>query len=152
MLDVAHRPLLRVNPMRNAGKVNLGTLVLLALIAGGIYFVIVVAPFYVDHMDVKEAVSAAHNLAGRNNNDGVLRAEIRMRTSRMGEHLERDTWGVEKMVPGLGLTDDQITIERSGITQNVRIEVAYEREVHFKPTNYVRTMRFTAVQEGIPPQ
>lgn len=138
--------------MRNAGKVDLGMLVLLALMAGGIYFVVIVAPFYVDHMDVKEAVSAAHNLAGRNGNDAVLRAEIRLRTGQMGEHLERDTWGVEKMVPGLGLTDDQITIERSAVTQNVRIEVAYEREVHFKPSSYVRTMRFTAVQEGIPPQ
>lgn len=138
--------------MRNAGKVNLMTLVLLALIAGGLYFVVMVAPFYVDHMDVKEAVAAAHNLAGRNNNDGVLRAEIRGRTTRMGEHLERDTWGVEKVVPGLGLTDDQITIERSGVTQNVRIEVAYDREVRLKPTNYIHTMHFSAVLEGIPPQ
>ena len=138
--------------MRNAGKVNLVTLVLLALIAGGLYFVVMVAPFYVDHMDVKEAVAAAHNLAGRNPNDGVLRAEIRGRTTRMGQHLERDTWGVEKLVPGLGLTDDQITIERSGVTQNVRIEVAYDREVQLKPTNYIHTMHFSAVQEGIPPQ
>jgi len=138
--------------MRNAGKVSLGTLVLLALIAGGIYFVVTVAPFYVDHLDVKEAVSAAHNLAGRNGNDGVLRAEIRERTSRMGEHVEKDTWGVERVVPGLGLTDEQILIERSSVTQNVRIEVFYEREVQLKPSSYIHKLQFTAVQEGIPPQ
>ncbi len=152
MLDANRRPLLRVGPMRNAGKVSLGTLVLLALIAGGIYFVVMVAPFYVDHLDVKEAVSAAHNLAGRNGNDGVLRAEIRVRTSQMGQHVEKDTWGVERVVPGLGLTDEQITIERSSVTQNVRIEVAYEREVQLKPSNYIHRMNFTAVQEGIPPR
>lgn len=124
---------------------------ILALIAGGIYFVAMVAPLYVDHLDVKEAVVAAHNLAGRNSNDGVLRQEIRLRTSRMGQHVEKDTWGVEKVVPGLGLTDDQIVIERSSVTQNVRIEVVYEREVQFKPSNYIHTVRFSAVQEGLPP-
>lgn len=137
--------------MRDAGKVDIGTLVLLALIGGGLYFVVMVAPFYVDHLDVKEAVAAAHNLAGKNGNDGVLRAEIRQRTSHMGEHVEHDTWGVEKVVPGLGLTDEQITIERSSVTQNVRIEVAYEREVRFKPSSYVHKMQFSAVKEGIPP-
>jgi hypothetical protein len=136
----------------NAGKVSLGTLVMLALVASGIYFVVMVAPLYVDHMDVKEAVSVAHNLAGRNPNDGVLRAEIRERTSRMGEHVEKDTWGVERVVPGLGLTDEQILIERSGITQNVRIEVTYERSVRLKPLDYVHTVQFSAVREGLPPQ
>jgi hypothetical protein len=138
--------------VRDAGKVDLGTLLLLALIGGGLYFVVMVAPFYVDHLDVKEAVSAAHNLAGKNSNDEVLRAEIRNRTSRMGEHVEKDSWDVERVVPGLGLTDEQITIERSSVTQDVRIEVTYEREVQLKPTSYIHKMHFSAVREGIPPR
>ncbi len=137
--------------MRHAGKVSLGTLLLLVILGGGIYFVVMVAPFYVDHLDVKEAVSAAHNLAGKNT-DGILIAEIRQRTSQMGSHVERDSWGIEKVVPGLGLTDDQVTIERSSVTENVRIEVAYERQVQLKPLDYVHTLRFRAVQEGIPPR
>jgi hypothetical protein len=138
--------------VRHAGKVSLGTLLLLSVLGGGLYLVITVAPFYVDHMDVKEAVAAAHNLAAIQTNDGHLRSEIRQRTSQMGTHVERDSWGVDHVVPGLGLTEDQMVIERSGVSDNVRIEVTYERQVHFKPFNYVRTMCFSAVKEGAPPR
>jgi hypothetical protein len=127
-------------------------LLLLVVVAGAIFVGVKVVPVYVDHMDVVEAVDATFNLAGRNNNDGILRGEIRSRTTRMGSHVETDSWGVEHVVPGLGLTDEQILIERSRITDNVKIEVAYEREVSFSPFGYTRTMQMRAVKEGLPPR
>jgi hypothetical protein len=130
---------------------NLGVLLVLAAIASAIYVVAKVVPFYVDNMDVKEAVDATFNLARRNANDGVLRAEIRNRTNRMGSHVETDSWGVDHVVPGLGLTDEQITIERSAITDNVRIEVSYQREVEFGLFNYVHVLDMNVVREGLPP-
>jgi hypothetical protein len=130
---------------------NLVFLAVAAAIAGVIYVVAKVAPFYVDHMDVEEAVSATFNLARRNGNDGVLRAEIRSRTGRMGTHVERDSWGIDQVVPGLGLTDEQIEIERSQITENVRIEVNYQREVDFALFHYVHVLNLRAVKEGLPP-
>ena len=130
---------------------NLGTLVVLAAVAGAIYVAAKVVPLYVDNLDVKEAVEAAFNLAGRNNNDGILRAEIRERTSRMGSHVETDKWGNDQVVPGLGLTDDQIVIERSRVTDNVRIEVTYQREVDLSLFNYVHVLELSALKEGIPP-
>ncbi len=135
-----------------SGKVSLGSLVFLSLIAAGIYALVMIVPFYVDHLDVKEAVAVAHNLSGRNTNDGRLRNEIRQRTSQMANHWERDQYDNDVLKPGLGLTDDQIIIERSGVTQNVRIAVSYERQVLLKPTNYVYTLHFTAEKEGIPGQ
>ncbi len=131
---------------------NLGTLAVLAAIASAIYVAAKVVPLYVDNLDVKEAVEAAFNLAGRNNNDGLLRAEIRDRTNRMGSHVETDTWGNDRVVPGLGLTDDQIAIERSHITENVRIEVTYQRAVELSLFNYVHMLELSAVKEGIPPR
>lgn len=131
---------------------KLGTLAVLAAIASAIYVAAKVVPLYVDNLDVKEAVEAAFNLAGRNNNDGLLRAEIRDRTSRMGSHVETDSWGNERVVPGLGLTDEQILIERSRITDNVRIEVTYQREVELSLFNYVHVLEMRAVKEGIPPR
>ena len=124
---------------------------MLAAIASVIYVAVKVVPLYVDNLDVKEAVEAAFNLAGRNNNDGILRAEIRERTSRMGSHVETDKWGNDQVVPGLGLTDDQIVIERSRITDNVRIEVTYQREVDLSLFNYVHVLELSALKEGIPP-
>ncbi|WP_257458920.1 hypothetical protein [Archangium lipolyticum] len=133
-----------------SGKVSLGTLLLLAVVGGAIYAGAMVGPFYVDHLDVKEAVAVAHNLSGKNYSDPMLRNIIRERTSQLGSHWERDQFDRDVLKPGLGLTDEQILIERSEVTQNVRIEVSYERTVRLKPTNAVRTLRFSAVKEGIP--
>lgn len=130
---------------------NLGTLAVLAAVASAIYVAAKVVPVYVDNLDVKEAVEAAFNLAGRNTNDGILRAEIRERTSQMGSHIEWDKWGTDQIVPGLGLTDDQIVIERSRVTDNVRIEVTYQRAVDLSLFNYVHVMELSVVKEGLPP-
>lgn len=131
---------------------NLGTLLGVALIGSVIYVAAKVIPCYVDHMDVKEAVGAAHNLAGRNTNDSILRAEIRDRTKLMGSHVETDKFGVDYVAPGLGLTDDQIVIERSRITDNVLIEVTYQRDVELALFNYVHTLELRVIKEGIPPR
>jgi len=131
---------------------NLGTIAGVAVLAGALYVAAKIVPLYVDNMDVKEAVDAAFNLAGRNSNDSILRAEIRDRTSRMGTHVETDQWGVDHVVPGLGLTDEQITIERSPITENVRIEVLYQREVELSLFNRVHVVELRAFKEGVPPK
>jgi hypothetical protein len=133
-----------------SGKVSLGSLVVLALVAGAIYAGVLVVPLYVDHLDVKEAVAVAHNLAGKNHSDAMLRSTIRERTRELGSHWEVDSFNRDVLMPGLGLKDEQILIERSEVTQNVRIEVSYERAVQLKPTQAVRTLHFTAVKEGIP--
>ncbi|QRO01860.1 hypothetical protein JRI60_24000 [Archangium violaceum] len=133
-----------------SGKVSLGALFALAVVAGVIYAGVMFVPFYVDHLDVKEAVAVAHNLSGRNYNDAMLRNVIRERTGQLGSHWERDQFDRDVLMPGLGLNDEQILIERSDVTQNVRIEVSYERTVRLKPTNAVRTLHFSAVKEGIP--
>jgi hypothetical protein len=137
--------------MRPSGKVSLGNLVLLALVAGAIYYVVIVVPLHVDHLDVKEAVAAVHNQAGRTRNDQQLRFEIRSRTNQMGQHVEYDRFGNPNVVPGLGLTDDQIIIERSNVDNSVRVEVSYSRTVRLKPTQREYTLHFRAVKDGIPP-
>ncbi|WP_224241124.1 hypothetical protein [Hyalangium gracile] len=129
---------------------NLFSLVVAVAVIAALYVAVKVVPFYVDHMDVVEAVDAAFNLAAQTGNDGQLRAEIRSRTGRMGTHVETDSWGVEHVVPGLGLTDEQIEIERSKITDDVRIEVSYQREVEFGLFNAVHVLNFSARKEGVP--
>ncbi|WP_224371061.1 hypothetical protein [Hyalangium versicolor] len=137
--------------MQKAAK-NLVTLLVLVLVALVIYIAAKVVPFYVDNMDVEEAVSASFTLAGQTQNDGALRAEIRSRTTRMGTHVETDSWGVDHVVPGLGLTDDQIDIERSRVYDDVRIQVTYQREVDFALFNHTHVLEFRVVREGVPPR
>ena len=135
-----------------SGKISFGGLVLLTLVAGGIYLGVMFVPFYVDNLDVKEAVAAAHNRAAQTSDDDSLRNTIIERTSNMGTHWERDQFDNDILVPGLGLTHEQILIERSDVTQDVRIQVDYERRVRLKPTNKIHTLRFRVVKDGVPGQ
>ena len=135
-----------------SGKISFGGLVLLTLVAGGLYAGVMFVPFYVDNLDVKEAVAAAHNRAAQTADDDTLRNVIIERTSEMGSHWERDQFDRDIQVPGLGLTPEQITIERSDVSGKVRIQVDYTRRVRLKPTKNVRTLRFRVVKDGIPGQ
>jgi len=134
-----------------SGKISFGGLVLLILVVGGIYLGAMFVPFYVDNMDVKEAVAAAFNRSPTADDDSLVRLIIE-RTSQMGTHWETDQFDQDILVPGLGLTADNITIERSTVSPNVRIEVEYTRRVRLKPTHNVRVVRFHVVKEGIPGQ
>ena len=131
------------------GRVSLGTLVFLSLIGGVIYAAVMFVPYYVDNMDVKEAVAVAHARAGQAQ-DPSLRQVIRERTSQMGTHWEHDQYNRPVLKPGLGLRDEQILIERSTVSDSVRIQVDYERQVRLKPTSRYHTLRFSVVKDGPP--
>jgi hypothetical protein len=133
--------------MRPYGKVNVVTLLFLAAIVGGGYFAFTHGPVYIDNLEVREAVAAAYNQAPRSTDDQV-RAGIRERVRKMGTHMERDQFGVEREVPGLGLRDDQIVIERNTVTNTVRITVEYEREIELKPFKRTKVIRFREEKEG----
>lgn len=135
-----------------SGKVSFGGLVLLTLVAGVIYLGVMIVPFYVDNLDVKEAVAAAHNRIIQGADDESLRNSIIDATSRMGSHWERDQFDRDILEPGLGLTDEQIVIERSGVTSDVRIQVDYDRWVRFKPTSIQHKLHFSVVKDGVPGQ
>jgi hypothetical protein len=135
-----------------SGKVSFGGLVLLLLVAGVVYLGVMLAPVYVDNFDVKEAATIAFNRIQQGLDDDGIRALILERTGRVGNHWERDQFDRDVLVPGLGLTEEQIHIERSGVTEHVRIQVDYSRRVRLKPSNMVRTVNFHVVKEGIPRQ
>jgi hypothetical protein len=153
VLDAPRTPLLRPGPMRApSGKVSLGGLVLLALLAGVIYAAVMLVPVYVDNFTVKEAVAAAHNKAIQVFDEDSMRNTILERTSRLGYHWERDKFDRPVRKPGLGLQPEQIVIERSQVTPSVLVRVEYDRTIRFKPSSYVRTVHFRVEKEGIPGQ
>ena len=152
MLDAPRVPLLRGDLMRHpSGKISFGGLVLLLLVVGGLYLGVMLIPVYAGNFDVKEAVAVAFNRSPTSDDD-MLRKVIIERTSQVGTHWDTDKFDQDVLVPGLGLTDENITIERSTVSPNVRIEVDYERRVRLKPTNNVRVIRFHVVKDGIPGQ
>ena len=118
---------------------TLGVLVVWA----GIIFV----PVWADNFDVKEGVAAAFNRAGRDS-DEQMRATIRTYTEKVGTHKETDEFGYLVEKTGLGVTDEQITIERDTVRNRVLVQVNYVREVKLKPLKKVVKWAFEVKREG----
>lgn len=134
--------------MTPRGGVNvLGVLLVFGLVAGA-YWLYVYSPVYLDNLDVREGVAEAYNI--RSSRDGDLRVAIQRHANDpgVGWHREDDGWGYVKIVGGLGITDDQITIERDEVNNRITIRVTYSREVQLKPTAQVRHVKFVVEKVG----
>lgn len=132
--------------VRDSGKVNVLGLLMLAAIVAGIYFAFMLAPAYTDNMDVQGAIDAAYNQSVRD--DDVLRNIIRDKLRYVGEHEEDDGFGNLKVVQGLGLTDDDITIDRDGVNEAVTIQVNYSRKIDLKPFKRTMILHFHPRKSG----
>jgi hypothetical protein len=133
--------------VRASGKVNLIGVVLLAGIAGGIYWLIFFAPLYLDNMDVKTAVVSAYNDSGRIS-DEKLKVKIKEAAAQIATHKEDDGYGTIKEVKGLGLTDEQIVILRNEVAKTISIRVDYDREVQLKPLKKMKRVHFSPNTSG----
>jgi hypothetical protein len=133
--------------VRATGKVNLIAVVIVAAMAGAIYWTVMFSGVYLDNMDIKTEVVGAYNEAGRKL-DPQLMARILDRANHVGTHKEDDGYGriVEKK--GLGLTDENVTIERDDVQKRILIRVEYDREVQLKPLQKIRRVHFNVSKEG----
>jgi hypothetical protein len=132
--------------VRDSGKVNVVGLLMLAGIVGAIYFGIMLAPAYTDNMDVSGAIASAYNQSARD--DDVLRNIIQDKLRYVGEHEEDDGFGNVKIAQGLGLTDDDILIDRDTVNDTIRIEVDYTRKVELKPFKRILLLHFHPNKSG----
>jgi hypothetical protein len=137
---------------RPYGKINLIGLVLLLAVASFIYGCIFFSTAYLDNLDLKTQISAAFNQAAMLDDQG-LRRFIEAHTGQVGNHIEEDPFGNPREVLGLGLKDDDITIERNEVAQTILIRVDYMRRIVLKPTTRVYWLRLHPQLAGpIPPR
>jgi hypothetical protein len=129
------------------GRISLSAVILLALVAAGLYAVILLAPVYSDNFDVQEAVAVTFNQLGKLN-DHQARQLIRGRLSHVGTHEEYDLYGNLKTVPGLELPDENILIERNSVTGQGLVRVNYERQVYAKLIKRTFRLKFKAEKSG----
>jgi hypothetical protein len=94
-----------------------------------------------DNLDVKEQITAAYNQA-QGLTDPQIKSLIENQLVRVGDHDQDDGYGNIKTVPGLGLTDDNVTVERDTVADTILIRVDYARKVVLSPTNKVYWMKF----------
>ena len=124
--------------MRASGKVNpVSVVLLLAMIAGG-WWLFTYVPIYWDNLRVKEIAggSALSYLTG--SEEGAVREVIRRANSTrpeevVGWHFEVDDDGLETMLPGLGLTEDNVSVTFDEATRTVTVHISYDRTVELKP-------------------
>ncbi len=133
--------------LRARGAVNLVTLfLLLALVAAG-YAAWLLVPLYLDNLDMREAVTATFNRMGADPEDARIRNYLVGRAKGIGTHWETHS-GERVEKPGLGLTEEDVVIERDPAAQTGRVQVDYQREVRLWPTDAYKTLDFHVEKAG----
>lgn len=133
--------------MNRRGETDWSLMLMIAAAIAAIYCGIIFLPVWADNFDVREAVAAAYNTSGRND-DEKLRELIRERTKETATHLAVDEFGYAVEKPGLGLTDEQILIERDTVRGQIKVEVKYQRRVKMKPLKRIVRWNFEVKREG----
>ncbi len=114
---------------RADGKVNFFSILLLVVVAAGIYLGVMLVPPYMDHYKFEEKLKAVSNMAHRQKDDEVLMREIK----RECENLE------------MSLPAEAIQIERDPEQGRwIRISARYVREVEMVPFGKVVTLEFSS--------
>ncbi len=134
--------------MRKNGETNPVTYLLFALLAAAGFYAFHVGPVYWDNMNAKEAAGEALNVYILNGEDAA-RMGVLNRLNVLNpdtSHFEVDKDGVETEQPGLGLTDDNVTLKLEGKKITVRIE--YDRVIQFKPLKKRKTYHLVAEKVG----
>ncbi len=132
--------------VRRNGETNPVTIiVILALIAAGFY-AFHVGPVYIDNATVREKCAEAFNVY-RVNGEDIARQKLTYAVNAtIGEHLEVDEDGVERVVKGLGVPEEGIFLEETDETLTVR--VTYTRTIQFSPLKNRKTFQLMAEKVG----
>ncbi len=133
--------------MNASGKISLPNLILLLVVASAIYLGVLLFPVMLDHFEVKNQINVALNRAYQLE-DRRLAGQIAEGLGRVGTHWTANPYGELEEAVGLGVTAEQIVVERNTVAQTIRIAVPYERQVRLKPTQKFLTIRFSPEREG----
>lgn len=124
-------------------------MVVTALIAAGVYWLVMFVPVYLDHWEINDAVNSSYNAYGVST-DYVMRAELenRIREVKFGTHKEIDMMGNEVEKPGLGVTPTNPLIEIDEAAKKIRIRYEYDRVVHLVPSQKIKVLHMVAEKKG----
>ncbi len=115
------------------GGVSWVTLLLLAAVAGGGYWLWVWGPVYFENYAVKQVVRDYMNQAIKDSDDGRLVHNMVLKIRSLGERDALDGYGRPVRVPWVPLEERDVTWERDTRSQPPMLRVAFEytREVEY---------------------
>ncbi len=142
---VFHHARLRRPDPRQAGKVKFLTIVLLAAVVAGGYFLYVWGPLELDNFDVKKYCEQALNQTWRYKDTDHPRAKFLSLVGRMGTHPE-DQGGETVQVPNINPDPEDMTvqIDQSVTPAVISIDARYARTVPLPGLKRDHTFWFTA--------
>jgi hypothetical protein len=133
--------------VRARGAVNVIGLGLLVIAVGSIYAIVIFSPAVIDNMAVQSAIAGTHAEASRVDDD-TLRGRIQEKLRVVGSHEEQNDLGQTETVPGLGIPNELIVIDRDTVQNKVTIHIPYQRRVALRPFGKVITLNFHPLKEG----
>jgi len=127
------------------GGISWVTLVLLAAVAGGGYWLWVWAPVYFENYTVKQVVRDYMNQAVKDPDDASLRRNMVLKIRALGDRDTLDAYGRPARVPWVPLEERDVIWERDTRSQPPMLRVAFEyaREVEYPGLNRSTTKVFT---------
>lgn len=81
---------------RRAGKINVVTILILLLVASGVYLAIFLVPPYIEHYKFEEKLRAVSKYAHRQRNDEDLLKEIKRECKQLDMELPYDAIKIER--------------------------------------------------------
>jgi hypothetical protein len=129
------------------GAVSVVSLVLLLGLVAAAYAGWLYIPAYLDNFDVREASSAAFNRMATDSENERIRFFLLDRMKRIGTHWENEG-GTYEEKPGLGITDEDVHIDRDAAEHTARIQVDYQRQVKLWPSERLFSIDFHVEKAG----
>lgn len=139
--------------MKPSGKVNPVSVLLVLALIGAAYWAVIFVPIYLDNLDVREAVDAAfsrYHVDGEERARQFLMDRLNVHTPQgtIGHHFEIDEEGIEQELPGLGVPEENVTMDFVERDSQLTVRVEYDRVVVLKPSQKRRTLHFVVEKSG----
>lgn len=120
---------------------------------GALYWAVVFGPAYLDNISMREALDVAvHTRGGDEHVVEAVINRVNFGEHAFGYHYEENENGEQVEVRGMGLTADNISVDRNEQAHTLKVMIDYTRPVRLKPTSTVRSVTFHLEQEGPIPQ
>ena len=149
MLDASGLPWL-LQPVRNNGETNPGTVLFFVALAVAGFYGFHVVPIHFDNLEVKEASVEAFN-AWFSKGEKAAQDGLVMRLNEKNPdvtHFEVAEDGSTSLKPGFGITPEQVSFVFDEDKKILTVRVAYDRVVEFKPLKKRKTFHLVAEKTG----
>ena len=135
--------------MNQRGKIQFTTILfLLGIVVAG-WAVVIYGPVYYDNMTVRQVTQTylSRFTSIQTRQDLDLKQLYINELNQIGKHEQTDQFGNKKVVKGLGITPEMITMQHDQVQGIARVGVEWDRTFQLYPFKKWKTIHFSVVRE-----